>query len=237
MYNGALAKDHLCPLCKRPDGTTHIMLECKPAHPLHINRHNIAVRVIYDFINKGTHGGSFSIVDARTELPNGVTLQRLPVWMLPDLEPNALTKMRPDILFIPELPHCNGYVSPEHAPRTASERSNYTIYIVEVGYCMDTNRERKAMVKEHQHDLLVQRLTDAGWNVKITTILLGACGVIYDDTLNKMKELGCTNTATNTKLFTKLHLHAVRYAHDIVCNRRQLERLQIPTNTTPHEPP
>ena len=236
LYNGTLAKDNLCPLCKGPDGTTHIMLECKIAHPLHINRHNLAVRMIYEYINKGTHGGSFSIVDAGAELPEGVTSQRLPTWLLPDLEPSALTKMRPDILFIPELPHRNGDVPPEHAPCTPSERSKYTVYIVEVGYCMDSNSERKAMVKEHQHDLLMQRLTDAGWNVKVTTILLGACGVVYDDTVNKMKEVGCTSTASITKLLSKLNLHAVKYAHDIVCNRRQLERLHT-TPTAPHEPP
>ena len=97
--------------------------------------------------------------------------------MLPDMENDLRSKLRPDILRVNGLPFNN--VRP---PRSPSERGSLQIEIVEVGYCSDTRWEAKLEEKKLQHAQLVHLLREAGWKVAEPRILLfGVGGTIFQD--------------------------------------------------------
>lgn len=89
-----------CPICKGQDSVGHILGACKhtttPAR--YVARHNKAVTTIYDAYDTGKKGGSYTIMDApkKEDLPVGVSGNRVPSWVLPEVQDIEREKMRPD---------------------------------------------------------------------------------------------------------------------------------------------
>ena len=147
------------------------------------------------------------------DLPTTVQRKSLP----PDLKPPAITeetwrKMRPDILILPGLQ--------THDEPVAAEK--YTIIIVEIGYCSDTNHEVKIRAKQQQHAELATTLRNAGHTVQMHTITLGTTGTIHMDLQTTLSTLLIDPPARKT-LVAKLHLHATSSAGNILVMRRHLE--------------
>ena len=93
--------DDTCPIChSHRDGASHILAECPAFKGAYINRHNEAVRKIYEAISKGDKGGLVVCMDAGPEaaLPQGLS-SRPPMWLKPQHIPDSKwNKLRPDIL-------------------------------------------------------------------------------------------------------------------------------------------
>jgi ribonuclease HI len=225
-----------CPICPRADSGNHILGGCQHPHmhAMYIKRHNTAVCHIARHLSKGRHGGCYMIMDATSQinLPDYVANSRLPQWLLPNTAPDALSKMRPDLLVIPDLPlhltQMAGYEGPQGKDR-------YTVHIIEVGYTADTNHEAKRHEKLEQHRQLAAALRDAGWNVKYTdmdAISLGFGGTIRKDLRPLLVSLGVASRDA-LRCCHELHDHAVSMLNDIVYARRQLERRRFAPSDNP----
>ena len=187
---------------------------------LYISRHNKAVQTLMHHIARGTYGGCYKIMDATAEAdhPEYVSGTRLPKWLLPNCPDHIRRKMRPDILLIPSLP-----LKPAHTPLPDSNR---TVYIIEVGYCADTNHAAKTHEKAKQHAKLAKYLRRAGWKVKYKTqhaVSLGFAGTLRASLPKLLRKLGVSAGAA-TRCCNTLHDHAVTTLNDIVRTRRRAER-------------
>jgi hypothetical protein len=176
---------------------------------MYINRHNKAVKLIYRAILKGPMGGLEAFMDAgdQEDMPRQVPT-RLPIW----LKPNSLTadqwrKFRPDILLTD--------------PRKTKHKH---IYIIELGYCSDTNHDIKFTQKSHQHAALTQHLLRQGHSVTHITFTLGTTGTIPIIAHNNLLSLGI-DKQSSIKLLTKLHMHSTATATSILTMRRIKENL------------
>jgi len=99
-----------------------------------------------------------------------------------------------------------------------------TTDLVEFGYCGDTRMAGKITEKQAQHDLLQEKLLEAGWkDVKLWIFPFGTLGAIHSSSLPNLVALGLT-TAAATKLLTKLSRHAVHAAQAIMRKKRELEQ-------------
>lgn len=195
---------------------------------MYIQRHDSAVRKIHNALRRRTrNGGVYTILDAcrETQLAEqGAAAKRLPRWMLPaDTTSDALlSKLRPDILRVLELPAAPTDAEIQHA---IANKGQYTIQVVEVGFCSDTRWRDRVANKLAQHDTLMEALQQAGWKVDEhpQIIVLGACGASYLSGQQALERLGLTKKKCSG-LLTDLHLIAVHAAHDISMARRRLER-------------
>ena len=100
--------------------------------------------------------------------------------MLPEssVSETDLARMRPDILRIVGLPPTPTQAQIEHA---IANKNQYTVQVVEVGYCSDYNWRQKVAEKTEQHKLLLAALQQAGWTVDGTAhvVVVGAKGAVY----------------------------------------------------------
>jgi hypothetical protein len=200
----------------------------------YILRHDEAVRMICEAILHGSLGGCYTVMDAgrRVDLPHGVADKRVAEWLLPDIPDAQRRTMRPDILLIP------GVTETRH-PTSMEDRSNYTVHIIEVGYCADTQLDLKQHEKAQQHQQLADLLSGAGWNVQYTTLQalsLGYCGAIRKDLAKAMQSVGVEHKDAST-LCTRLHWHAVDTCCNIVKVRRLLERTAMGPGGCGKQPP
>jgi len=80
----------------------------------------------------------------------GVDAKRLCRWLLPAeaVSDADLARMRPDILRIIGLPPTPTRAQIAHA---LANKSQYSVQVVEVGYCSDYNWRRKVADKKEQH--------------------------------------------------------------------------------------
>jgi ribonuclease HI len=233
LYNQKLAHRYKraatdrCPLCGQPDSVGHILGGCRhrtlKGH--YISRHDKAVRKIFRALQKGPQGGHFCIMDAgkmQTALQEAANGKRIPEWVLPDVDPDLLSKMRPDILRIKGLRSNLAQTEINEALHT---KAGLTIQIIEVGYGPDTRWRETLAKKREQHARLKEALEAAGWEVEEHLFILGRAGTCYTHNLNTMMDLGITKEQA-TKLLNKLHVHAVTKLREIVIARRRLERNQ-----------
>ncbi|KAL4858980.1 hypothetical protein ACK3TF_000778 [Chlorella vulgaris] len=226
----AVATNDKCPLCNEPDSGGHILLHCRQRQmqAMYIKRHDGAVRMINQALQRHTkHGNAFTVLDAcpAAELTSHrADAKRLPRWILPadEISDETLAKMRPDILRILELPSAPTEADIQYV---ASHKSQYTVQVVEIGYCSDTRWTARVADKLEQHHQLMAALRQAGWNVdeRPHVIVLGACGATYLSGQQALAQLGL-NKKQSSDLLTKLHLNAAGAAHDISLARRRLER-------------
>ena len=242
LYNARLKQlygrggDGKCPLCRHgqegptTDSGSHILGGCrhKTMVGAYINRHNSAVRAVAACLHNGSKGGGLMIMDAgkAEELPEYCAGNRPPPWMFTETDrrdPNV-SKMRPDIMFIPNLP---GNRIPRNATtcRLPGPKNQYPVYIIEVGYTSDLNHTDKCTEKTIQHKKLSEALERAGWTVHYTrneVITLGATGTIPNTVKPLLQTLGASAEQAN-KCCLHLHQHAVVSAGAIIKNRRMLE--------------
>jgi hypothetical protein len=225
-----VATDDKCPLCGGQDSIAHMLLGCHQAavQATRIWRHDKAVRLILKTLQKHTrYGPVFTVLDAgRAEnlRENGADAKRLPRWLLSaDRVPDdQLAKMRPDILLIKEL---RSMPTDQEIQTAIENKKDYTIQVVEVGYCFDTNWRKKVAEKLQQHQELITALQEEGWTVDTEpyVIVLGACGAVYLSGQKALEKLGLSTKQTKG-LLKELHLHAVAAAHTLTVMRRRLER-------------
>jgi hypothetical protein len=225
-----------CPICRGDDSGGHILGGCQHPHmhAMYIKRHNHAVCTIARYLSKGRNGGCFMIMDAtaRQNLPDYVADSRLPDWLLPNTPEGIRSKMRPDLLLIPELAlrHTQhpGYQGP-------ADMDRYTVHIVEAGYTADTNHTEKQHEKAEQHRQLASELRAAGWNVRYTgreAISLGFGGTIRKDLRPLLISLGLSNRDSQQCCYD-LHDQAIHTLNDIVYLRRQMERRRFSPSDNP----
>lgn len=192
---------------------------------LFIWRHDGAGCIIHKWLNKhARNGGAYTILDMckRSELASlGADEKRIPAFMLPGVDADTRSKLRPDILRIVGLP-----TQPTEAALQAATRDKgpYTIQVIEVGYCDDTRWREKLAEKRSQHAELRRLLALAGWQVDENEfiILLGTAGTVYKQSLTALQNLGMP-TGEARQLLRELHMHAVLALQKIVATRRRLE--------------
>ena len=124
-------------------------------------------QIIADCVHKGKFGGGLMIMDAgkATDLPHYCSSNRVPAWMLPHLGAEDTQRMRPDILFVPNLP---SRVTRRKRYQGPGDKSKHTVYIIEVGYTGDLQHAEKLAQKTTQHEKLAAELRKAGWEVCYT---------------------------------------------------------------------
>ena len=205
----------------------------KHAKGMIIKRHNQATWETYNAISAGDKGNIYTLIDAGIEDQqdndeklhgpddalqehqdshevldcydglNGHKGASIQEWMLPNVENDLRSKLRPDIIRINGLPFDN--ISP---PQSPSERGSLLIEIVEVGYCPDTRWEAKLEEKKMQLAQHVNLLREAGWKVAEPRILLfGVGGTIFYQTDHTLQELGVTRKAAHSCLL-KIRTHS-----------------------------
>jgi hypothetical protein len=199
-----------CPICHTcEDGAGHILAGCphKIFKGLYIKRHDEAVRLIHKTVSKGAFGSHSMVMDAgKTEdLPRGVIGKKLPPWLRPSSISQAdWKKMRPDLAILP-------------VSRTSKE-----IWLLELGYCSDTNHLTKYISKHEQHIRLVDCLKQAGYKVHYSIITIGTTGTIPTTFLNSMTEFGLDRLQA-LKLADKIHAHTIVSFQAILQCRRVME--------------
>ncbi len=107
----------LCPLCRQPDGIIHILSGCQ--HQMIrcqvTERHNIAGRLIYKALSKGSLGAGVVYTDIGSRerleqqgLPAAAHNRTLPHWLIPNptlrCRANALPS-RPDLILVVPIKH------------------------------------------------------------------------------------------------------------------------------------
>ena len=155
--------------------------------------------------------------DVLNEAANG---KRIPGWVLPDVHPATLKRMRPDIFRIKGLRANASQLEIDDAIQT---KAGLTIQIIEVGYGPDTRWRETLATKQTQHAKLKEELMQAGWTVEEHIIIIGRAGTCYIHTLDTLTQLGLT-TPQAIKLMGKLHIHTVTKLRETVIARRRLER-------------
>lgn len=126
-----------CLLCGQPEGSHHLFSSCQHPHIKQhiISRHNQAVLTIFKAVGQGKLGGCYSVVDATRQdnLPDGVASNRLPTWLLPDMDADLLRKKRPDTLIIKGLPATEARLMATTGVKMRKRRLKCEVFIVEVG--------------------------------------------------------------------------------------------------------
>ena len=128
---------------------------------MYITRYNAAVHILVKTIHNGKHGGGYLIMHAgrQEDLPPYCARQR-PAWMLmpEDADASELGEMRPDILFIPELPLSSTRGTRSRPYKGPANKRKCNVYIIEVGYTGDLNHSEKKEQKAEQHRQLADKL-------------------------------------------------------------------------------
>jgi ribonuclease HI len=227
-HGGQPPADDLCPVCRAgPDSSGHMLLHCahRKLKAMAIKRHDEAVRRIHTALARHARDGSvYTILDAckagqLEEL--GADAKRLPDWILPQLGEQDRAKLRPDILRILGLPPSPTAAQLAHA---AANKGQYTVQIVEVGYCSDYNWRETVQKKMAQHDALIAALQAENWKVDATphVIVLGAKGAVFLSGQEALCKLGLT-AAKATELLAELSVWAVQMMYEMTLARRELE--------------
>ena len=117
-----------------------------------------------------------------------------------------------------------GEPTEEQIAHATANKEQYTVQVVEVGYCSDLNWRNKMQEKMAQHQKLLQELKAAGWKVdeQPQVIVLGALGAVYLSGQEALVRLGLTK-AQASKLLAELSAMAVEAAYEITLMRRRLE--------------
>ena len=173
-----------CPLCPihtpappPRDTIGHWLGSC--SHPrlksAYIARHNRALCLIQSTLSRSSTTAWYTIMDATssTNLPPGVASTRLPTWLLPNVPPDVLRLLRPDLLVIHGLSlakyHSLSPLLALHDPHTiASLKSSCVLHPVELTYTSDDNYNQSLLSKKSQHYFLLSLLLDAGWTLPTT---------------------------------------------------------------------
>ena len=226
-YRYKMARNDNCPLCGHHDSVGHLLGSC--SHPtavaMRIARHDGAVRKLQKHLSKCSMRGFFTIMDAcaLADLPPEVQSKRIPTWLLPQVEPDTLRRMRPDLLIIEGLKE----PSPATDPALIHQQlcsGKYTFHILEVGYCCDTNQEDKDLEKQQQHatlrDLLAAEFPTA--RIKYYTVPLGRAGAIPASLVPTLKDLGLTSCKA-TFIAEDLHIHALQCLEQMFNHRNLVD--------------
>jgi ribonuclease HI len=204
-----------CPICHTcEDGAGHILAGCthRTFKGMYITRHDATVRLIHKAISKGDLGSRRMIMDVGKEedLPRGVLGKRLPAWLRPSSIPLPdWTRMRPDLVILPESESPTG-------------KADKIIWIIELGYCSDTNHATKFVEKHAQHARLVESLEQAGYLVHYIIITIGTTGTIPTTFLDHMTKLGIARLQA-LKLADKVHALSIASFDAILKCRRFME--------------
>ena len=202
--------DDNCPLCRKAqDGAGHILAGC--SHPvfkgMYINRHNKAVQLIQKAVAKGALGALPMYMDAGTcEATSDIPTRPPATLKPPDLPQATWDKYRPDLLLIDD----------ESKPRKA--------YLVELGYCSDTNHQIKFQEKSVQHKELQRILQQQGFLVHYLVFTIGTTGTIPIPTITNLSTLGISREHVD-KLISKLHRESTASCTSILATRRMKESL------------
>jgi hypothetical protein len=218
-----IATNHVCPICKRDeDSCGHMLGGCQHTliKGLVIKRHDNTVKHIRSLLYLSQFQHAFTIMDASGEKEKP---KRLPHWLLPHSDTHDRS-FRPDILVMEgttDTDIAQGiYPSP-------TDGKHYRIHILEIGYCPDTRMKEKFGIKEQQHELLSELLTNQGWQVApIHPLLFGVGGSIYNDTISYLNTLLHTQPYHLDNTLKAIHINAVHKAHQMVTTRRWIERTQ-----------
>ena len=230
LYTNKLAKrfghttTDRCPLCKQPDGGSHLAGGCPKLTESYLARHHSAGMYILDAIRAGTKGGTIIQADVGsqkkqikagcTPLPSRIPAKHLPPDRYHGGDTQTATKSVPDITLY----------ETEQQGRTTKHR--YTI--VEIKYCADTRPHPQQHRADQQHTQLTSALTQTRPNTeaRVVTILLGMAGYIYqEETEEQLQRLGIQGQALHS-LITNLHVQAVKSLTRIIQARRQEEKKQ-----------
>jgi ribonuclease HI len=234
-----LAKSDACPLCRQPDGCSHIASGCQ--HPvmerMYTERHNRAGRIFLRAISKGDCGNDLVMADvgrnarcaadgAPTFQSNHISLQLLPV---PD---NATPQQRQEHMKMLRT------LKPDALLVSGRDKPNTKITIVEIKYCIDTKPNDQWTKAHEQHAELKSRLEGVGYlgqNISVCPLLVGVSGTIYRRTLASLEKLGVARPQAR-KCARKLHVEAIRSLHDIVKTRRHFEHTSNSQDNPPRPP-
>jgi hypothetical protein len=252
-YRMGLSRAPFCRVCSRgcvPGPRTagpwetapHILGACRPFQAHYTARHNAAVLRIFDAIRLGPRGGMFAIVDGgRVPAPAGAGHRfashpfgsfgsRIPTWLLPDVPPNTLKRMRPDILIVDglTLPQAQEIDALHRSDPPAAQarlaalriaRPPAVVHVLEVAYASPGQPAARALArKQQQHRKLIAALQASHYTVHAghpTVILLGTDGTIYDGLRTACDLLEVTKPAYDA-LAKRLHTAALASAHSLV---------------------
>lgn len=219
-----------CPLCPEMDGTNHVLGGCCNTlmSARFTARHNAAMMQIYKAFLQGSIGACYTVLDvtSQTDLPPGVSGNRLPEWILPSLKNKDRLRMRPDMLVVEGLYENEVQKMVRGSTFHRKKKRECVIHIIEVGYCSDSGHAQKLQDKHAQHSKLLTALRQEGWTVhdnRVSVILLGTVGTIFQPCSDILKSLKIPAHIVKLTLRT-LSIHAVKTAHSIVLARRALER-------------
>jgi hypothetical protein len=201
-------------------------------------RHHTGGGMIADAITKGRYGADVVAVDLGKKTKNNntgttTTTKYVPRWLLPRImtlrHRAKLRKLsRPDII-----------LAAAKEDGQPSRRRTYTVTLVEIKYCRDSDPTWQQKQATKQHAALGKLLTKAGHKVKHTTILLGVGGTIYKETKKQILELGVGKAETN-KLLSRLHTYAIKSIKRIMIARRikehEVNRRRAPIYLKPTAP-
>lgn len=171
----------------------------------------------------------------------GVSAKEIPPWLLPDscltraiIESAERNRVRPDILLVEMTQsECTMYRRPaeghiELSTTMNSQRSSRAesssgprqgkVWLIEGAYTSDTRHFEKLAEKKHQHHILMDALTQRGFDAKFVVFAFGVGGTIYRQSLEEMRQLG-VSTAVITKTLQDIHLHSVTRATHIITQR------------------
>jgi hypothetical protein len=202
----------------------------------YISRHNKALLLLNKALSLSTMAPHLRILDATAgdALPAGVTSNRIPDWVLPNVDPSTRLKFRPDIMVIENLPTTDYHIQALRTCTDPTERArlcrnrHLKIHLVELGYTSCTRYLEKLEEKRQQHAHLRSTLLQAGWpSVSITPLVLSTGGHVPTDVITWLQSLAIPPT-TVTSIAHKLNALAVRKGHDIIISRRCLEHASKP---------
>ena len=100
------------------------------------------------------------------------------------------------------------------------------VLIVEVGYSSELRYKEKLQAKLVQHKQLMQALENAGYQCKVSPVVLGTTG-LFKSNLSCMTKAG-VSYERSTAILRQLSTHAIDYMQTIIGLRRRLEQLIPP---------
>jgi ribonuclease HI len=223
-FRCGMSKSAMCPLCGLPDSGGHITGGC--SHPemskMYTERHHHTGRILLRAIAKGSMGGGLVMADVgsaeKCEQAGApvLHLNRVPLELLPaladgeDLPTGEKRKLQPDAMIVQQSP----------------KKEDTVIYIIEFKYCRDTQPEGQLAKCAAQHETLVAKLAENGFNrenIHLVPILIGTSGTAYlQHTLKSMEQIGISAYHAK-KCALKMSIQAVKYLHSIVKTRRRIE--------------
>jgi hypothetical protein len=171
-------------------------------------RHNDAGRKLLKAIANGQMGGSLVMADvgnAEKMASEGITcntVTHVPASVLPNVHPTTLRTLRPDGMIVHNM------------DKDPKQRS---VYIIEIKYTADTNRDLQTARAASQHDQLEGLLTSHGYqqhNIQRITILLGVGGTVYTDSIDALVTLGVAPNDAE-KALKQVHRLSVQWLHKI----------------------